>query len=155
MKRPACSRQGRRVEILHCFYTTGEDVYQMKEEIRKEIGAAQNRRQTGTAYESLAADYLSDRGMQILHRNYRSRHGEIDLIGMDGNYLVFVEVKYRASGKMGDPLAAVDARKQRRILDTARHYLYENHYRTDAPVRFDCVGITGKRIEWVKNAFRG
>ena len=45
----------------------------MKEEIRKEIGAAQNRRQTGTAYESLAADYLSARGMQILHRNYRSR----------------------------------------------------------------------------------
>ncbi len=127
----------------------------MKEEIRKEILAAQNRRQTGTAYESLAADFLTAQGVQILCRNYRSKHGEIDLIGMDGSYLIFVEVKYRASGKMGSPLAAVDARKQRRILETARHYLYEHHYRTDTPVRFDCIGIAGKHIEWVKNAFQG
>lgn len=127
----------------------------MKEEIRKEIMAARNRRQTGTAYESLAADHLAARGVQILCRNYRSRHGEIDLIGLDGEYLVFVEVKYRSSGKMGTPFSAVDARKQRRILETARHYLYENHYRTDAPVRFDCVGIEGKQITWMKDAFRG
>ncbi len=127
----------------------------MKEEIRNEILGAKNRRQRGTAFESLAADYLTDRGVQIICRNDRGKHGEIDLIGLDGEYLVFIEVKYRASGKMGSPLDAVDAGKRRRILETARHYLYENHYRTDAPVRFDCVGIAGKNIEWVKNAFGG
>lgn len=127
----------------------------MDEDIRKEIMSARNRRQRGTAYETLAAEYLNAAGMQIICRNYRSRYGEIDLIGLDGPYLVFIEVKYRASGKMGTPLDAVDARKRRRILETARRYLYENHYRTDTPVRFDCVGISGSRVEWVKNAFGG
>ena len=113
----------------------------------------QNRRKTGAAYEDRAAAFLEAGGVQILCRNYRTRYGEIDLIGLDGPYLIFVEVKYRASGKMGAPLEAVDRRKQQKILQTARRYLYENHYREDAPVRFDCIGMTPRTIEWVRNAF--
>lgn len=114
-----------------------------------------NRRRTGAHYEERAAEWLSERGVQILERNFRTRAGEIDLIGLDGPYLVFFEVKYRAGLKKGAPLLAVTPHKQRQILNTARSYLYERRYRTDAPVRFDCVGITPGEVTWVKDAFRG
>ena len=53
-----------------------------------------NTRQTGNVYEQMAADYLEKQGMRILERNFRrGRNGEIDIIGRDGKYLVFVEVK--------------------------------------------------------------
>ena len=61
--------------------------------------------------------------MRILERNFRrGRNGEIDIIGRDGKYLVFVEVKYRRDGQTGDPLEAVDRAKQRRISRTAQCY---------------------------------
>ena len=56
-----------------------------------------NNRQTGNAYEQMAAEYLQKKGMIILDRNFRrGRNGEIDIVGRDGKYLVFVEVKYRS-----------------------------------------------------------
>ncbi|MBQ7536438.1 MAG: YraN family protein [Stomatobaculum sp.] len=113
----------------------------------------QNRRRTGAAYEERAAAYLESRGVQIICRNYRTRYGEIDLIGLDGPYLIFVEVKYRSSGRMGAPLEAVDSRKRQKIIQMARRYLSEHHYREDAPVRFDCVGMTPEKTEWIRNAF--
>ena len=114
----------------------------------------ENRRKTGAAYEEQAARYLGERGVQILCRNYRTRHGEIDLVGLDGPYLVFVEVKYRSTDRMGSPFEAVDYRKRQKLFSMARQYLYENRYREDAPVRFDCVGITPKGTEWIRDAFR-
>ena len=113
----------------------------------------QNRRRTGAAYEERAAAYLESMGVQIICRNYRTRYGEIDLIGLDGPYLIFVEVKYRSSGRMGAPLEAVDSRKRQKIIQMARRYLSEHHYREDAPVRFDCVGMTPEKTEWIRNAF--
>ena len=114
-----------------------------------------NKRKTGSRYEAMAADYLTQHGVEILERNYRIRTGEIDLIGKDGSYLVFFEVKYRRNAGMGEPLLAVDYRKRQQILFTARHYLYEHRCRADQPVRFDCVGITGGSTEWIRNAFCG
>jgi hypothetical protein len=58
-----------------------------------------NRREIGTEEEKLAAEYLRKQGMQIVEANFRSRQGEIDLVGQHEGYLVFVEVKYRSSGK--------------------------------------------------------
>ena len=113
-----------------------------------------NRRKTGALYEGVAADYLSSRGVQILRRNYRTRTGEIDLVGLDGPYLVFFEVKYRSGEGKGDPADAVDRRKQQQIIRTARQYLYEGRYRDDAPVRFDCVAVTPGEIRWYRDAFR-
>ena len=56
-----------------------------------------NNRQTGNAYEQMAVEYLQKKGMIILDRNFRrGRSGEIDIVGRDGKYLVFVEVKYRS-----------------------------------------------------------
>ena len=112
-----------------------------------------NRRKTGTDYEARAAAWLESRGVQILCRNYRTRYGEVDLIGLDGPYLIFVEVKYRSSGRMGAPLEAVNPRKQKTIMNTARAYLRERGVAPGTPVRFDCVGMTPEGTEWVRNAF--
>ena len=112
-----------------------------------------NKRETGKKFEETAAGYLESKGVMILEKNYRIPAGEIDLIGMDGEYLVFFEVKYRSSLKMGDPLSAVDFRKRQKIMNVSKHYLYEHHYRENAPVRFDCIGITGDKINWIRNSF--
>ena len=74
-----------------------------------------NRRKIGAAYEEAAAVFLEKNGVHILEKNFRCRQGEIDLIGRDGEYLVFFEVKYRKSADLGLPAEAVGAAKQRRI----------------------------------------
>lgn len=111
-----------------------------------------NRRETGTQYEERAAEYLIAQNYQILERNYRIRFGEIDIIARDGTVLVFIEVKYRKNDESGNPLEAVDIRKQRKIIKVARYYLYQKKY-GDVPCRFDVIGICGSHIEHIKDAF--
>ena len=118
-------------------------------------GNNKNKRQTGARYEKMAAEYLESRGLFILERNYRCRQGEIDLIAREGEFLAFVEVKYRQGKEKGTSLEAVDKRKQRRICRAARCYLACSVGDMDIPCRFDVVGIDGKeeKISWIKNAF--
>ena len=80
-----------------------------------------NTRSTGNCYERKAADYLKQQGLFILRYNYRCRFGEIDLIARDGEYLVFVEVKYRKDNSSGYSLAAVNPAKQKTICKVARY----------------------------------
>ena len=90
-----------------------------------------NKRKVGAFYEEIAADYLVSQGVMILERNYRNWLGEIDLIGMTADgWLIFVEVKYRSTEHSGNPLAAVDGRKQLVISKVAVEYL-KNHYSVD------------------------
>lgn len=112
-----------------------------------------NKRQIGAQYEARAAEYLERRGYRILSRNYRSRTGEIDIVARDGEYLVFAEVKYRGGGACGSALEAVDYRKQQSIIRTARFYMYQHGYGTEASCRFDVVAIEGERVTLLKNAF--
>lgn len=112
-----------------------------------------NNRVVGARYENIAADYLSHSGYKILERNYRCRSGEIDIVAADGNYLVFVEVKYRRNNIYGDSLEAVDIRKQNKIRQTALNYMYRKKYPENTQVRFDVIGITAFRITLIKNAF--
>lgn len=112
-----------------------------------------NKRVVGKINEEKAAEYLEKQGMQIIARNYRIRSGEIDLIARDGPYLVFVEVKYRANDRSGTPFEAVDARKQKSIIRTARHFLMKYGYGDDMPCRFDVAGIQGNELTYIKNAF--
>ncbi|MCC8051093.1 MAG: YraN family protein [Clostridiales bacterium] len=112
-----------------------------------------NKRAVGAEYEKLAVRYLEDHGYQILCRNYRCRMGEIDLIARHEGYLVFVEVKYRANGRDGSALEAVDTRKQQRIIRVARWYLMEKHIPESQSVRFDVVAFDGDEVRIVKDAF--
>ena len=112
-----------------------------------------NTREKGAAYEQLAINYLQDRGVAVLEHNYRNRRGEIDIIGKDGDYTVFIEVKYRKDQKKGDPAEAVTVYKQRRIRRVAEHYLYSRPYGGEVPCRFDVVSVLGAEISWIKDAF--
>lgn len=112
-----------------------------------------NKRQVGADYENVAASFLQEQGYRILERNYRCRSGEIDLIARDGEYLCFVEVKYRSSGAFGSPLEAVGCRKQQQILKVAKYYLMRKRFSMDTACRFDVVAIAGKEITLLRNAF--
>ena len=78
-----------------------------------------NRRETGSRYEKQAAVFLEQKGYEILEMNFRCRRGEIDLVARDGEYLVFVEVKYRADLRCGRPAEAVTPAKIQRIRTAA------------------------------------
>ncbi|MDO4512859.1 MAG: YraN family protein [Lachnospiraceae bacterium] len=112
-----------------------------------------NKRAVGTTYEQIAGGYLESKGARIIERNYRCRHGEIDLILLDGEILVFVEVKYRKNLAAGNPAEAVDYRKQKRICEIAEYYLYTHRSATNRCIRYDVVAICGDKIEWYQNAF--
>ncbi len=114
----------------------------------------ENKRQIGAKWEKLVAGYLKDKGYMILQMNYRTRYSEIDVIAEDGEYLVFIEVKYRKTAGSGYPVEAVDARKISRIRNAALYYLRDNHYIIDdTNIRFDVVGILGNEIKHIINAF--
>lgn len=112
-----------------------------------------NKRKTGTAAELRAEAYLSEKGVRIVERNFRNRHGEIDLIGYHAGYLVFFEVKYRSSRSKGVPEAAVGYYKQKQICQVATFYRYIHKVSWNMPVRYDVVAIEGQEVRWHQNAF--
>lgn len=112
-----------------------------------------NKRQVGAAYEALAADYLCRQGYEIIERNFHCRSGEIDLIAREGEYLCFVEVKYRRGEAYGFPSEAVTYSKQQKIIRAARYYLMRHGYGMDTPCRFDVVALCGENITLYRNAF--
>jgi putative endonuclease len=108
----------------------------------------------------MAAAYLSLCGYRILERNFRFGRLEIDLIAARENLLVFVEVKYRATGRKGPAGAAVHLRKQQDLETAAAGFLRQRHIR--APVRFDVITLEeeeGKpgelRVKHLRHAFTG
>lgn len=102
-----------------------------------EIIRNENKRAVGMDYEQEAARYLEALGYRIRERNYRCRMGEIDLIAMEGGYLVFIEVKYRAGLHTGEPQEAVDYRKQKKICLAASYYCLVHQISMEQPCRFD------------------
>ena len=114
-----------------------------------------NKREIGDTGEVIAAKYLESHGYVIIERNYHSRYGEIDIIAAKGEYLIFVEVKYRKSNLYGEPSAAVDYRKQEKIKKTALQYICESEA-ADKDIRFDIIEVTGTgelTINHIENAF--
>ena len=111
-----------------------------------------NKRQIGSIGEDMAVEFLKSRGVKILERNYQNRFGEIDIIGREDNTLLFIEVKYRKNESFGYPLEAVGFAKREKIRKMASFFLNENHY-YHYNIRFDCIGIIGSQIEWIKGAF--
>ena len=112
-----------------------------------------NKRQTGSKWEDEAARFLTQSGLTIKEMNFRNRFGEIDIIAKDGDYLVFVEVKYRKTASCGNPEEAVDIRKIRTICKVADYYRVCRRISDDAKIRFDVIAIEGDSFKWYKNAF--
>lgn len=114
---------------------------------------SQNKRQTGAAYELKAEEYLLGNGYKILERNFRNRSGEIDLIAKKDGVIRFVEVKYRTTSDFGNPLEAVDARKQNQIRKVAMYYLMKNKLSEWTPCQFDVIAFEGEEMTHIENAF--
>lgn len=111
----------------------------------------------GDAIEARVADYLGTQGFDVKYRNFRCRSGEIDLIGMDENQLVFVEVRSKSRQDYGTAAESVNGRKQTKLIRTAQFFLVRYPEYSEMSCRFDVVAVTlGKpdpEIEWIKNAF--
>jgi putative endonuclease len=113
--------------------------------------------QKGHEIEQLAADYLQKNGLQLLYRNFRCRLGEIDLIGLHQQSLVFVEVRFRRNNDYGGALASITYHKQRKLIRTSQFFLMTRHGFVNHACRFDVIAVTLKasepEFEWIQNAF--
>jgi putative endonuclease len=110
----------------------------------------------GRAGEEAAADYLTALGYELVHRGYRYRRAEVDLVVRQGNkLLVFVEVKARSSSQFGYPETFVTARKRQLFRLSAEQLQEELNWTGD--IRFDILAVTpggaGFRIEHFEDAF--
>ena len=113
-----------------------------------------NNRKTGELYEEATASFLLGKKYRIIEKNYRRKTGEIDVIAEDPDRktLVFIEVKFRKSLRLGYPEEAVNPRKQQRIRRTAEWYLKEKGL-FGRPCRFDVISIMNGEIRHIPNAF--
>lgn len=116
------------------------------------------RSRLGLRYENLALRYLRKHGLVPVWRNYRCKLGEIDLIMCSDKALVFVEVRYRSRSDYGGALATITPAKQRKLINTAQHFLLCHKIYNRMDCRFDvvCIGTSpdgSPSIEWIPNAF--
>ncbi len=113
----------------------------------------------GKQIEHLAAIYLQKNNLQLLHKNFRSKFGEIDLIFQDPKQtqIVFVEVRYRKSVLFGEPASSVTKIKQQKLIKTAKYYLHNKFQEVPISYRFDIISCTGPlnsiKIAWIISAF--
>lgn len=109
--------------------------------------------QAGARAEELCAELLRKAGLRVLARNWRCRHGEIDLVAEEGGTLVFAEVRYRRNERYGGAAESVTMAKQARLVAAARLYLMR---RPETDCRFDVLlldSLEASRIQWIRNAF--
>ncbi len=115
---------------------------------------------SGSQAEQVAESFLQRQGLQTVARNYHCRSGEIDLImldpaSLDGETLVFVEVRFRPGDALVGALETVDQNKQRKLIQAARHFLMSHQAFEEHPCRFDVIGVESLHDEpcWISDAF--
>ena len=118
--------------------------------------AASRRTEVGRHYEERALAHLKSRGLALIARNFRTRFGELDLVMLDGDCLVFVEVRYRRRSRYLDAAASVDRHKQRRLALAAAVFVRSRRRWSSALMRFDVVAFDGEdpTMVWLRDAFR-
>ncbi|MBQ9266993.1 MAG: YraN family protein [Clostridia bacterium] len=94
----------------------------------------------GKQGEDAVSDFLLESGYEILERNYQCKIGEIDIIALDVDEIVFIEVKTRSQERFGSPADAVDGRKKRHIYRTAEYYVMMNELE-NRKIRFDVIEV--------------
>lgn len=109
---------------------------------------------TGRIGEEQAENFLKSAGLKIIARNVRVGYDELDLIAKQGDTLIFVEVKTRASEDFGRPAAAVNRAKRRKLSRAAMHFL-KTHKLRPPYIRFDVIEVVGDKpeIRHIQNAF--
>lgn len=113
----------------------------------------------GDYFEEQAAALLEANGIEILTRNFARKTGEIDIIALDGECLIFLEVRVRNNGGYAGAAASVNHRKQQRIIRTAQLYLRANPTWNRWPCRFDVIAFEphpssqNSTGNWIRSAF--
>lgn len=106
----------------------------------------------GESAEEQAHNFLVNKGLTPVCRNYRCKQGELDLIMTDHQTLVIIEVRFRKTDQYGSAAETVTRAKQSRII--AATHIYLSSHKADRPVRFDVIAISGNgNVEWIQNAF--
>lgn len=131
---------------------------------RNNRGSAQaiDRIAIGKCTESAAESFLIKQGLVSLHRNFRCRMGEIDLIMRDGELLVFVEVRFRRPGQHGDGAGSITYAKRQKLVRCAGYYLSTRRVSSHQRCRFDVVSVGQKgsaystefEFAWIRDAFQ-
>ena len=109
----------------------------------------------GLIYERSAETFLQQSGLELIERNFRGSYGEIDLIMLDRQTLVFIEVRQRSKSRFYSAAASVSARKQSRIIKTALAFLNANPKYHSFFCRFDVLAYRNRSESplWIKSAF--
>ena len=113
----------------------------------------------GDRYENKAAEMISAEGLLILSRNFSAKTGEIDIIALDAQSLVFIEVRARSNPYFLSAAASVDRRKQLKILRTAQVFRQRNQQLAHLPCRFDVIAFEARQSRhnhthrWIRSAF--
>ncbi len=112
-----------------------------------------NKRKIGEAGEDIAIKYLKDKKYKIICRNFYTRRGEIDIVAVKENWLIFFEVKTRNNLKFGTPAMAVNNTKIQHMKNAARIFLMLNKF-NKYNIRFDVIEIlkikSKKRLNHIK-----
>lgn len=112
-------------------------------------------RAIGDIGEDIAVRYIEEKHLTIIERNYQIQWGEIDIIAKDGDFFVFVEVKYRKDESFWHPLDTFTPMKRRAFRRTVMHYLMKNKINPEM-IRVDFIGIMpklsgeGHRVWWMR-----
>ena len=91
--------------------------------------------------EDLAATFLEEKGYQIIERDWKSGHHDLDIVATEGSTLVIIEVKTRRNRLFGDPEEAIDYKKRKSLQSAINHYVKTHHF--GSSVRFDIISIVG------------
>lgn len=114
-----------------------------------------SRQKAGQAAEQQALQYLQGQGLHLLAQNWRCKRGELDLVMLDSDTVVFVEVRYRQHAQWGGALASIDARKRQKLILAAQTFLQQESRWANNPCRFDVIAIDSSTpdMNWLRNAF--
>jgi putative endonuclease len=108
-----------------------------------------DKQRQGQGWEQAALAHLQRHGLALVEANFSCKGGEIDLVMRDGDTLVFVEVRQRATATHGGAAASITAAKIRRLVRAAQFYLLR--LPKTPPCRFDVVAIDAGQLEWLQD----
>ena len=115
-----------------------------------------DRKELGQRAEDLACEYLSNQGLTVVERNYYIRGGELDIVALDGEMVVFVEVRSKSSQQYGLPEETISVKKRQFLYRAAEQYLTKNEW-LERNCRFDVISVLFEaenvQIKWYKDAF--
>ncbi len=111
------------------------------------------KKKIGEEGEIKAAEYLRGAGYVVIDRNFRARHGEIDIVCRKDDVIVFAEIKNYSTYDASSMEYALNSTKKQRIIQTSKRYLYEKGIDEETTVRYDVVFVHNGRVEHFKNAF--